>query len=349
MTAHVSRFRRTILSLAKVALAVAILAYLLHQAREHDAFSQLVEQPKQWSRLAAGLACTFAAIALGFVRWHLLIGAVGISIQFTETIRLAALGYALNFVSLGAIGGDLFKAIFLARGQPGRRTEAVATVLADRMLGLMTFLALASGAILASYLWSGVTPALAALCILASAAIAAFGAALVLLVPSLSGARAKAWAGQVPIAGPTIARMLGAIHEYRTQKRVLIAAAAVSLSSNVAYVTSFYLVASGLLSQLPTYGEHFVIVPVANMVGAVPVTPVGFGTKEAAVDLMYQTMPGSRTGKGIGTMVTLGHRLTEMAGALLGLVFYVTHRKEVSEVYAEAEEVAEMGTSTHVP
>jgi uncharacterized protein (TIRG00374 family) len=257
---------------------------------------------------------------------------------------LAALGYALNFVSLGAIGGDLFKAIFLAHGQPGRRTEAVATVLADRILGLTTMLMLASAGILASGLRHRAPPALSALCntILAVAVIAIIGATLVLTVPFFTGSRVTRWAHNVPLAGTTLARLLGAARTYRDEKRVLAAAAVVSILSNAAYVTAFYLVASGLPIERPTYLEHFVVVPVANMVGAIPATPNGLGTKEAAVDLLYRTMPsGERIAEGIGTMVTLAHRLTEVTVALLGLAYYLSHRKEVREVYAEAEEVAE--------
>jgi glycosyltransferase 2 family protein len=281
---------------------------------------------------------------LSFVRWHLLIGAVGISVKLLDTLRLGVLGYALNFVSLGSLGGDLFKAIFLARGQPGRRTEAIATVLADRILGLTTMLLMASAGILASGLLHRAPPSLAALCntILAAAAIAIVGAMLVLTVPALTGSRVSNWVQQIPILGTTLARLLGAARAYRDEKRILFAAAAMSILSNWAYVTSFFLVASGLPIERPTYSEHFVIVPVANMVGAIPATPNGLGTKEAAVDLLYHTMPsGERIAKGVGTMVTLAHRITEMTVALVGLTYYLSHRKEVSEIYAEAEEAAE--------
>jgi uncharacterized protein (TIRG00374 family) len=344
MAAYRSRLRRTLLNAAKLALAAALLAYLLNQARQHDAFSQLVQQPKRWPLLAAALASTFAAATLSFVRWHLLIVAVGISIKLLDTLRFAALGYALNFVSLGAIGGDLFKAILLAHGQPGRRTEAVATVLADRMLGLTTMLILASVGILASGLRHRAPPTLAALCntILAVAVLAVIGATLLLTMPFLTGPRMSGWAHNVPVVGTTLARLLGAARAYRDDKRALFAAAVVSIISNFGYITAFYLVAAGLPIEQPPYLEHFVIVPVANMVGSIPATPSGLGTKEAAVDLLYRTMPGGeRIASGVGTMVTLAHRVTEMAVALFGLAYYLSHRKEVSEIYAEAEEADE--------
>jgi len=346
MTANATPLRRTVLTLAKIALAVAILAYLLRQAREHDAFSQLVDEPKRWDLLAAGLACTFTAILLGFLRWHLFIRGVGIPIRLLDSVRLGALGFALNFVSLGAVGGDLFKAIFLAHGQPGRRTEAVASVLADRVFGLMTILVLATGGILATDLTHRAPPTLAALCntILVAAAVALTGAAAALFVPALTGPRVLSWARRAPLVGSTIARLLGAVATYRNEKRVLLVAAVVSVAGNVAYITAFYLVASGLPIQRPNYAEHFVVVPVANMVGAIPATPNGLGTKEAAVDLLYRTMPGGNgVVEGTGTMVTLAHRVTEMAVAILGLIYYISHRKEVEEVYHEVEELEEEG------
>jgi uncharacterized protein (TIRG00374 family) len=346
MTAKHSTTRRTLVATAKIALAITILAWLLWQARDHDAFTRLVEERKRWSALVTGAACTLAAAMLGFVRWHLLIRAVGITVKIAETVRLGALGFALNFVSLGAIGGDLFRAVFLAHGQPGRRTEAVATVAADRLLGLTTMLALAGGGILSADLIHASSPPVAVLCktILATAVIVFVGAALLLFVPALSGNAIGGFAGRVPIAGTTLARLLGTVRAYREQKGLLAAAAAVSALSNLMFITSFDLVARGLPVQRPTYPEHLVLVPVASMVGAIPITFAGLGTMELAVEELYQVMPGAAGVRpGDGTMVALAQRVTMIAVALIGLVYYLSHRAEVREVYAEAEELAEAG------
>ena len=53
-----------------------------------------------------------------------------------EAFRLGAICFLLSFVSAGSVGGDLFKAIFLARRRPGKRVAAVASVLVDRGSGL---------------------------------------------------------------------------------------------------------------------------------------------------------------------------------------------------------------------
>jgi len=346
MTAPRSSTRRTLIAIAKIALAVAILAYLFVQAREHKSFKRLVEEPKDWPVLAAGAACTFTAATFCFLRWHLLIRAVGIPIRLTHTLRLGALGFAMNFVSLGAIGGDLFRAIFLAHGQPGRRTESVATVAADRLLGVMTIAVLASCGILAADLIHAPSAQLALLSktILVATALVLIGAALLLCVPALSGPTISGFASRVPIAGETLERLFGTVRAFRDQKRLLAAAALVSVVANLTYIASFFLVASGLPMRHPTWVEHLVVVPVASLVGAIPATPAGLGTMELAVNELYMTMPGA-TGvhSGDGAVVTLAHRVTMMAVALVGLVYYLGHRAEVREVYAEAEELVEAG------
>ncbi len=343
MTATHSATRRTFVAVAKLALAAAILGYLIVKA--HDGFSRLVEQAIDWSLLIAALVCTFGAATLSFVRWHLLIRAQGIDIKLPDTLRLGALGLALNFVSPGVIGGDFFKAIFLAHGQPGRRTEAVATVVVDRVLGLLTMLLLASGGILVSGLLHAPAAPLRFLCqiILLTTAASWLGVALLLTVPILTGPPLSRWAEVIPLVGKTIGRLLGAVRAYRDQKRMLLAAFALSALVALLYVTSYYLVARGLPIHEPTWGQHLVIVPVAGLLGAIPITPSGLGTLELAVEELYKAMPGgAAVQQGDGTLVALTRRVTELAVALVGLMFYLTHRREVEEVYAEAEEAAEL-------
>jgi hypothetical protein len=334
--------RRTIVTVLKLALAGAILLYLIAQAR--DGFAKIAEHRINWLMLAAAMGCTFVAATLSFVRWHLLIRALGIAIRLVDTLRLGALGLALNFVSPGSIGGDFFKAIFLAHGQPGRRTEAVATVVADRMLGLLTMLMWASAGILVTGLAAASTIPVRVLCrtILVTTAVCWTGAALLLFIPALSGERVSRRFEQVPLVGRTASRLLGAVRVYRTQHRTLLSAFGISAVMALFFVTSFYLVARGLPVHEPTWAEHLVIVPTAGLVGAIPITPSGLGTTELAVEELYETMPGGDGNrKGEGTLVALARRATELAVALVGLVFYLTHRRQVEEVFEEAEEVAD--------
>jgi glycosyltransferase 2 family protein len=343
MSEHHSHTRRTLIVLAKFTLAAAILSYLAYQVHRNQGFSRLVNEPKDWRILAAGLACTFLAVSLSFVRWYVLVNALGLSFRLVDALRLGALGFALNFVSLGSIGGDLFKAIFLAKEYPGRRTEAVATVLADRVVGLLMMMALASTAILISD-WRDAPPEIALLChtILLATVIAFAGTGLLLFVPLLTGELIRGWAETVPLVGETAGRLIGAVEAYRDQKSRLFLAAGIGLVVDTLFVTSFYLVARGLPVQAPTFAQHLMIVPAANMAGAIPATPSGLGTLEAAVEALYQAVPGnSGILPGDGTLVALAHRVTMIAVAMIGMIYYLSQRAELSDVLNEVEAATE--------
>lgn len=334
--------RRTVLTTIKIALAVGILAFLVIQAR--GAFAQLSEKTIEWRFLAAALVCSMVTATLGFVRWHILIRALGIGAKLFDTLRLGALGFALNFVSPGSIGGDFFKAVFLAHGQPGMRTEAVATVLADRILGLLTMLVIASIGILTTGLLHAPSPTLHALCeaILLTTVVGWTGFILLMFVGVLSGPWMCERMERLPIVGKTAARLLGTVHIFRNRKKMLACAFGVSTIMALCFVTVFYFVARGLPINEPPWAEHLVIVPVAGLVGAIPLTPSGLGTTEFAVEELYKAMPGGDLiQKGDGTLVGLGRRLTDIAVALVGLGFYLSHRREVQEVFAEAEQEAD--------
>lgn len=336
-----SRTRRTLTLLVKLALAAAILGYLFYTGR--DGFVRLWQEPKDWGLLAVGALCTLAAITLTFVRWHTLITALGLNVPLAESMRLGALGFALNFVSLGSIGGDFFKALFLAKDSPGRRTEAVATVIADRLFGVLMMLSLATGASFAID-W---TTAPAAVRVLVQTIRFAtlgglIGAVLILVVPALSGEWLQKLLTRIPLVGPTAARLVGAVATFRDEKRYVFTAAAISVCSNSLFILSFYFVARGLPVHAASLAEHFVIVPVANLAGAIPATPSGLGTMELAVEKLYLAVShdGARHA-GDGTLVALGQRATMIAVAAVCLAYYLAQRGDLREVMQEAEEAAE--------
>ncbi len=336
-----SRIRRTITTAVKVLLAGSILLYLGFKGR--DAFAQLSAKSINWWMMAAALVVTLLMAGFSFVRWHILIRALGIDARLLETMRLGALGFALNFVAPGSIGGDFFKAIFLAHGHPERRPEAIATVVADRVLGLLTMLLLASTGILLSGLLHTSSHSLKILyeMILVMSAVLWLVCILLVLFGSLTGPRVTRLVEMIPIGGKAIARMLATVQVYRLRKRMLVAAMIASIAMASCFVASYWLVSVGLPIEAPSFQQHMLIVPIAGIVGTIPLTPSGLGTTELAIEKLYQKMPGVKSMVGDGTLVGIGRRMTDIAVALIGLAFYLANRKEVDEVFAEAEQVAE--------
>jgi glycosyltransferase 2 family protein len=84
-------------------------------------------------------------------------------------------------------------------------------------------------------------------------------------------------------------------------------------------------VAHGLPGVVPSAAEHFLIVPLSNVAGAIPITPNGLGTFELAMDSLYVFLGGDRgVVQGTGTIVALGYRFTNIAVAAGAAVYYVS-------------------------
>src|SRR5690606_15351070 len=94
------------------------------------------------------LVIILVGFSCNFIRWYLLVRGLDLTFHLRDAFRLGSLGFMLNQVMPGSVGGDLFRAAFLAHEQPGRRTEAVASVFIDRFVGLVAMLLVASGALL---------------------------------------------------------------------------------------------------------------------------------------------------------------------------------------------------------
>ncbi len=146
--------KKLLVTLLKIGVSAAIIGYLVRDAAKRDVFVQLRDQPKQWDLLAAAWACCTVAVLITFVRWWYLVRAVGIPCRFRDAIRISFWGYLFNLAPLGIVGGDLVKALMLAHEQPRHRPQGLASVLADRVIGLYLLFVVASCGILATQYWT---------------------------------------------------------------------------------------------------------------------------------------------------------------------------------------------------
>jgi glycosyltransferase 2 family protein len=126
-------------SILKYALGLALLAYVIvRNWAPAGAGPGLAEAFRRPVRLLAVLlaALFLAATALiTFVRWYLLVRAQKVPITLGGAVRLGLVGDFFNSLLLSSVGGDLVKAVAVARTQR-RRTAANATILLDRAIGL---------------------------------------------------------------------------------------------------------------------------------------------------------------------------------------------------------------------
>ena len=336
---HHSISRKWLVAIAKIAIAAVILYYLFGRIQTSDGFSRLLEEPKNWGYLAAAWAMVLVGFSISFVRWYLFVRALGLDFHLRDAFRLGTLGYMFNQVSPGSIGGDLLKAVFIAREQQGNRTEAVATVLIDRAVGLYAMLIVGGFGLLVldDQLTDQALADNLRFVVWSALGVATLGFAWA-MSPLATGTKVRELADRVPLVGHTITRLIDATATYHQRRSYVFTGLLLGVATHSLLIASYWLISQGLPVFRPTLTQCASVVPPCLLAGTLPLTPGGIGTLEATVEYFY-----SRIGapEGDGTIVALAFRAMMYAFAAVGAVYYVSARKQIDSMLHEAEEMAE--------
>lgn len=339
--------KKLLLTLVKIGLSLAIVAFLVVNAQRNRVFGQLLHQPKDWWLLAAATVSCFSAVILTMIRWYYLVRVLGMRLGFRELLRISFVGYLFNMAPAGIVVGDLLKTVILARQERGGRAEALASVVIDRLIGLYMLFVISSVAILlAGFLQrpdivvSGVSIHLICWCTLGItvAGTAAFAA---LFVPAVTNGSWVRWLERQPLVGKLLARLIGAIGVYRHHRGVLALSVLMTLGVHSLYTLGIYLITRGLYDPYPPLFLQFVDAPLAATTGVIPLF---LGPLEGALDLLYVLVPlpgGAHMVAGQGLVVALSYRIASLVTAVVGMVYYFSARQEFAAVLHEAEAQAD--------
>ncbi len=310
-------------------LGILLLTWVLRQ--NWDDIKRLTTQPRNWhwpSLVTALLVCG-SSIVLTFVRWYWLVKAQGFPFTIRDALRLGFIGYAFNFALPGGCGGDLVKALLIAKEQPARRTTAVATILLDRIIGLLALFLI--GSIAAWPQWPSIRqePRLqATVALLCGGSLAGVIGLTLMLLPITT--RLGWWKlfATLPVVGKRIAELVEGVRLYQTQKRAIFGAMGLSLLGHFGIISSFYFSARGVGgdSFVPSYLAHLFFIPAAEFVGVVAPVPGGLGALEIAVDQFYQLVGAE---KGTGLLTCLAYRAVTLVVAIVGVGYYLVSRREI--------------------
>lgn len=312
--------KKAVITGLKLAVPAAIFAYLLSSVQPED-YQAFWRQSKRWDLVLAAQLLAVTAILISILRWRVLVRAFEIPFTLKEAMRLGFLGYLLNFVSFGSVGGDVFKAILVARDKPDKRPEAVASVLLDRAFGLLGLVILAfMGLVL--FPNEPLTPLLAG--IRNGAGLLAATAVVGLLVAVFAGRwfeRLIAGIQRVPWMGDALARMTRAVRLLRHDPIVILLMIVYSIGVHALLASTVFLLSRGLYPQTPTFAEHLMIVPPAMAAGTLPLAPGGIGYQEGALAGLFKQLPDLPEGFS-GILVATIYRLVTLAIAGIGLLYY---------------------------
>ncbi len=271
---------------ARLGLAVAVLAWLLHKMGVDRLLATLRGLAGHWSLVAAAFALVIVPLMLIAARWKAILDSQGMALAGARVVRIFLIGHFFNAFMIGPTGGDIVKAYYVARETHDRKTEAVTSVFIDRVVGLLVLALLVAGVIVVRWDFYAAHPAtrsvalaaLAACAVLIAGAGLAFGVHWFDVWPAL-----RRWQTRPFIGGllATAERAYNAFYICRSQPRLLLAMAAYSLVVQLLFVG--VTAGMGHALELPlAFKDYLAIAPLVGLISAIPVTPGGIGIREGA-------------------------------------------------------------------
>lgn len=283
---------------------MAVVAVLLWRYDARPIFRILSRE--RLACFAAAIAIYLGGQAMSAYRWRLLAAIAKVHGSYREFLAYMFVGMFTNLFVPGLLGGDAARSVYLGR-RHGRIGEAIASVAADRGVGLMSLFWLA--AIAAIFLNVAQLPrsVIAPTVVVGAIAMAGFLAAPIV-------------ARLIHLMPRPIRRAGGLVAPYLHNPAALIPAIALSIALQLGLAVAQYILAAGLGLAVPL-SLFILCVPIANVFASLPLTLNGLGLRESAYLVLFG-MAGMRKEDAIA--LGLLWFAATMAGGLTGAIAFVT-------------------------
>jgi hypothetical protein len=309
-----AKVKKTLVLLLRIAISLGLIAWILMNVDR----TQLLESMRTIDPgfLLLAQAAYFVVNGICAWRWQVLLAGRGVAVGYPRLLR-----YFLNGLFFGnflptTVGGDLMRA-YLVSDDCGTRSEALASVLVDRFIGL--FGVIVTGVIglilvartgqeaaLLRYMALGVGLTLALLAVFLNKGIMRRFRVL-LRLPLVNRLEQK------------LVEFYHSLYVYRSQRREVALALALSLLVQLGVVLTVFVISRALGSDI-SITPFFLYMPVIAAVSMLPVSINGWGLMEGAFIVFF-----GRAGMSGTEALTLGfiYHLVAVAVSLSGGVLWL--------------------------
>jgi uncharacterized membrane protein YbhN (UPF0104 family) len=330
------RLRGMVVQALLVALAFGLLGASIHANR--GAIREVLSRPLNARLLAVAFGVYMTAIVLTFGRWYLLVRALGLPFRLRDAVRLGFIGNVFNLVIPGAVGGDLIKAAYLCREQ-SRRTQAVASMVIDRAVGLLGLFVLAGVCGLVAWGPADAQVRRLIAVVWVTTAVGLLGLGLI-FTPALYGPilRLLRGRGRLEVLANELVQMAAT---YRSRLGLVGALLVGSSFTHGLYVLAFFLVSRALFPESGvSLLSHYLVVPLALFSTAIPLPFGALGVSENIAGELLRLV-----GLPSGAVVMMGYRVLMYGAGIVSAVVYLCNLRQVRALTHDVEAALETGST----
>jgi len=302
-------------AVAGVAVSIVALWLVLRSVNIQEAAAILRTADWRWIPVVVGFLCVDLAVRT--LRWQRLLAPIA-HVPYHHTLGYLLVGYLANNV-LPARIGELVRSHYAGDREGISRSTTLGTIVVERVVDLVTVVAIASMAILVLSVRGIVASA-----VLAGAAVAALLAvvlAIGIAAHRLPGAeRIALWAWRYPRVREAVARLRDGLR-VAGRPRTLVEALLLSIIAWGATILAFAASGQSVGVEL-TIGQAALMASGVALASAIPAGPASLGTFElAAVELGKAVGIGSSEAFAIGLIAHVSILVVTSVGGIAGLAW----------------------------
>ena len=272
-------------------IGLGIILFILFKIDLKEMLAVLHASLLQWPWLAGGVALYAASLALSMGRWKIILEAQGLRMAWSRVFCVFFISQFFNSFMFGSTGGDLSRAYYAAKETHHKKTEAVATVVIDRMIGLVVLNCIAGVMMIARFRffvdnWVTHVPALLMIGMITATAMAFL---IIFNIRFFKGWPIFRFFEHHPTLGPIIRRLLISIYLYHRRTKILLETAAITLAIHSLTIAQCYFLGQSLRIDMSML-DYFTVIPIIVSLAALPITPGGLGIREGLAVAMLSAL-----------------------------------------------------------
>jgi uncharacterized membrane protein YbhN (UPF0104 family) len=235
-----------------------------------------------WAALGLGMAVL--GMVLSAWQWQILLRNEGINASLALCTGLYFVGMAFGQLLPSSVGGDVAKALYVAR-LFGRGVGAAGATLMSRVIGLLVLLLTALPVSLLAYRFvPGVVGSLTAILAVATG-VYVVALAVLFLSPTLLARASANRVARFPV-GRKLVDLSLSLAQYKKQPRIFASAALVSALFYLASDLNFYCFGQALHLRSP-FWFYCIAIPVTSLATLLPISLNGYGIRGASFVLAF--------------------------------------------------------------
>lgn len=338
-------------ALLRLVGGVGIIFYLFSRMDLHGLLAILQESLTRWPWLLCGTMICFICLYIGVIRWKIILDGRGLRMAWGRVFSVFFIGQFFNAFMFGSTGGDLARAFYAAQETNHKKTEAVATVLIDRMIGLVLLDLIALIMLIGRagfYINHWVTH-VPALIMIGMNLLTVIGGIVLFNIHRFQHWSLFRRVTNHAVIGPIIKRTLISIFLYRRKPGVLFKTVLLSLAAHLLVILECYCLGRSFQIHLGLIA-YLTVIPMIMAIAALPITPGGIGVREGLAVALFGTLGiGITQSLPLSLMLYLISVIWSLVGGIIFLGYTAsTGRKAHEELQKLRDEASSVNTQVRV-